>query len=1088
MRTLRLALMTALVFHMMCAGSPSLAASTGSIVGTVTSSEGGKTIAGAVVSAASPSGSFHGRSDAKGVFTILGVVLDTYTVSVQAQGYQDYTVQGVTVTSDEATRITAVLAPLNHLRTIGVVRARSITSAYQPDQTVDRYTVNSQGIAQLLGKNFNVDQKKLMSELPGVTVDRNGTALIRGGFSFQTAFQFEGIDYTEPNRSIGNRFQNSGNSNLLNGVNSLEIIPGGGDATHGATGTGIVALTAKRGTYPASGLIDYEIGTVGGGHQVGFEYGVAGKHLSNYFGFTAANGALQYGFYGAPASGIGASAITQDPNANSNVNAHFGALYTSAYFNTATQTSRDFLDNFIYKFGANNNQSLQFFGQSQQVFATLNYGGTNGLVVANQGQYLNVPVFGSNEEQALLAATRITTAFTGRTPGTALNSPDTIYSPFAAFKIEYDNILNATTSMGIRYFRTFNDQKGYEPDQGLYISDSGGIRTGVSADLTKSFGSKNMLQIGGSFAFAHPFGRTIDYIDYVPGYSNGFANNTVTQINLSLGGVNVAPDFIKPQPYFIPQSGLSQGTPGCTNATALPGTQPAVGVVPCGYLARYFPRGIPALPPEVEIPTANQQIYGAYLQDTYSPNRRVRALLGLRLDGYNFQLPSDPANPPAIDGVRHQRLYEPHLGLSYQMGPHDAVRANFGTTLSIPLPTFIGTNLDQSVFAAFDNIPSYDNAKGPFDPLRPSATQADYCGPGTITPTPTGGLNIIGHQPCTSYAQQLYWLQRDYRFGLQSQFSNPLTGATFTNYDLSYSHEFRDQTAVKLTPFYRRGYDVVETTRSLLGWDPLTEVAALSPPIYSNLGQQRATGVEFELTRPAPMGFSYQLSATYINQIGNDPPGEYLPTASLQLGEQYHSPALSPFQSTLGLTYRLPNGLRINPVFSYRSGYPYGNGVYQALTYNGAPVYIPLTDAVATGVNAAWISNCFVNPQNPGSVFNPNFASCRGTESTTSGPGSLRSKATLNTDVTIELSKPNTGMTYGIAITNLFNQVADVPVANVANAIEPVTTGRYYCQPGNTSTGTGYTQPVGVGAACQPYIVFPNQPPISVRIYAQMKL
>ena len=351
------------------------------------------------------------------------------------------------------------------------------------------------------------------------------------------------------------------------------------------------------------------------------------------------------------------------------------------------------------------------------------------MTVANQGSYLDVPVFGSNATAALLAAARITTPFTGYTPGVPLNSPDTIYSPFSAYKLEYDNVLNATTSLGLRFFRTFNDQSGYEPDQGLYISDEGGIRTGVSGDLTKSFGSKNLVQLGGSFAFAHPFGRVIDYIDYVPAYSNGFANNTVTQINLSLGGVNVSPDFIVPQPYYIPPAGPSTGTPGCTNATPQADSQPAVGIVPCGYLARFFPRGIPALPPEVEIPTANQQIYGAYLQDTYSPNRRVRALLGLRLDGYNFLLPDDPADPPAINGVRHQRLYEPHLGLAYQLGPRDALRANFGTTLSIPLPTFIGTDLDKSVFAPFASIPSYDNSKGPFDPLRPNATQATTAAP-----------------------------------------------------------------------------------------------------------------------------------------------------------------------------------------------------------------------------------------------------------------------------------------------------------------------------------------------------------------------
>ena len=80
-------------------------------------------------------------------------------------------------------------------------------------------------------------------------------------------------------------------------------------------------------------------------------------------------------------------------------------------------------------------------------------------------------------------------------------------------------------------------------------------------------------------------------------------------------------------------------------------------------------------------------------------------------------------------------------------------------------------------------------------------------------------------------------------------------------------------------------------------------------------------------------------------------------------------------------------------------------------------------------------------------------------------------------------------MTYGFAITNLFNQVADVPVANVANAIQPVATGRYYCLTReHLDRDRLHAVPVGVGSACQPYIVFPNQPPISVRIYLQMKL
>ncbi|MBV9646214.1 MAG: hypothetical protein JO043_01980 [Candidatus Eremiobacteraeota bacterium] len=140
------------------------------------------------------------------------------------------------------------------------------------------------------------------------------------------------------------------------------------------------------------------------------------------------------------------------------------------------------------------------------------------------------------------------------------------------------------------------------------------------------------------------------------------------------------------------------------------------------------------------------------------------------------------------------------------------------------------------------------------------------------------------------------------------------------------------------------------------------------------------------------------------------------------------------------------------------------------------------------GVNAAWISACFVNPQDPGSIFHPNLAACRGAEAATAGPGTLRSPASLETDVTVELAKPNTGMTYGIALTNLFNQTADIPIFNVARPLQPIATGQSYCLPGNTSKGPGYGPPVAVGSSCSSYIVFPNQQPLAVRAYVQVRL
>jgi len=354
-----------------------------------------------------------------------------------------------------------------------------------------------------------------------------------------------------------------------------------------------------------------------------------------------------------------------------------------------------------------------------------------------------------------------------------------------------------------------------------------------------------------------------------------------------------------------------------------------------------------------------------------------------------------------------------------------------------------------------------------------------------------GSTYYIGNQTCSNYAQQLYWLMRNARYAQQSQITYPLQGATFTNYDFSYSHEFRSGSALKLTPFYRRGYNIVETSQTLLGIDPTTGTQLLSPQVESNLGIQSAAGLEFEATTPPKLtGFSGTFTATYINQIGNDPPGEYLPTSSVQLGELYHSPTLAPFQSTVALTYRSRGGLRINPVFTLRSGYPYGAGTYEAFTINGQPVYVPYTDALYLNGYSNVVSSGTVNPQNPGTVTNPNLSATRGLESATSGPGSLLSHPTLNTDLTIEMTPINgkRGLTYGIAITNLFDNISSVPVANYTLDCQLVVTA-LCASTGNASIVDKYHGPqLTVGSNSQPYIVYPNQTPLAIRVFVQVGL
>jgi hypothetical protein len=171
-----------------------------------------------------------------------------------------------------------------------------------------------------------------------------------------------------------------------------------------------------------------------------------------------------------------------------------------------------------------------------------------------------------------------------------------------------------------------------------------------------------------------------------------------------------------------------------------------------------------------------------------------------------------------------------------------------------------------------------------------------------------------------------------------------------------------------------------------------------------------------------------------------------------------------------------------------RSGYPYGAGIYYALDYNGQAIYVPLTDALVEGTQGALVSNAFVNPQNPGTVSDPNIVASRGTERLTSGPGSLLSAPALTTDLTIEIAPPGKLITYGVSATNLFNQLSDIPVVNVTSLLIPVSNGNYVNGGNLTASDPSHAAPTAVGSTLAPYIIFPNQQPLLVRFYIQAKI
>jgi hypothetical protein len=111
-------------------------------------------------------------------------------------------------------------------------------------------------------------------------------------------------------------------------------------------------------------------------------------------------------------------------------------------------------------------------------------------------------------------------------------------------------------------------------------------------------------------------------------------------------------------------------------------------------------------------------------------------------------------------------------------------------------------------------------------------------------------------------------------------------------------------------------------------------------------------------------------------------------------------------------------------------------GETTAALINGKPFNLPNTDViVGTSPNGPAF---FIDPNNPGSFFHPNVVATTGAK-TGANPGQTLSPANSIVDLTISYQHPNSKMTYGVDVGNLFNQFYNGPVYN--GFFQPVATG-----------------------------------------------
>jgi hypothetical protein len=1083
------AFMAALVLSF---GVPALADTTTGVINGTVLDEAGKPVPDVSVTAVAPTGRYKAKTDGRGFFVMTGIQPDTYAISFEHEGYEPVSSSGITVGAGQTAVVNKALA--KGLKTIGTVQARSSASAFQGTQTTDTVTVNSTQIENLLGSTLNTDQSQLVASLPGGMLDSSGYPNIHGGREYETGFEFEGIPYTD---AYSNQFINS--LRLPGqGIGSAQLTAGGGDASNFTNGTGTFNLISKRGTSP--GYADFETGITGGlpqgyNHSLNAEWSwaTADGRYSNYAAFSGTNSVPQFGTGALP------------------------TLQINAYNGNLLQTSREFIDNFVFKFGKDNTQGLQLFTDIAQNNFYTGIGGIKGLCYAscdNGYQLIWSEVSGLTPQQV--------TAISGLYPGQSYGSQPldkpigTYYQPQQAFKVEYNNSLNSSTFLSVRTYRvnSTDTQDFPEVAVGSFSGDAfylgGGQESGVTLSLQKQLGEQNLVQFGADYHFLHPI--------------NDFRSDSYGLIGTYFDGME--------DTYFLPYAFVKPSDPNC-----LLGTDPN-GNSYCGYA---YTRGVSpnsqqTYPQWAQVASINQSFYSLFASDKITVSPKLNLNLGLRFDEMaNIGLPAQQVDPnycttqylPAtwtanpnynpnkelgLNGTNcpynatfnyprqaiDPAVLQPRIGAAYELTPNFAIRATYGRSASFPNVSQVAYgDVSQGVYqnAPWSNLPAY-NALYNYENGLPAG---QYTAAGAAT---TNCGNPGYSVPCKNFGEQLYWANQ-YFDGIPFQPVKPMVA---NNYQVTFQGQFAGGSvlhgvAVSVAPWYRHQYDTIaQVANPIFNANGTVKIvngsAQFLAPINTNNGKETASGIDLNITKENRYGLSGQLTATYINEFSSVPPLSSsedfyptIPTASLLQGAVYRVGFVSPFQSTLGLTWRTKSGWRINPRYSYNIGYPNGAGTLTPAFVNGQAVSLPNTNVVAPA-NSPNGPAYYIDPLDPGSLFHPNVAATRGYAESASAGGTL-SPAQGSAAILFEWTSPkDPRFKVGFDVENLFNEYYGGPYFN--SRYEPVATGISGNLSGHSAGQTDYLQYPYAWPLYQSYVNgpgvftnFPNQQPRSFYIYLQ---
>jgi hypothetical protein len=988
---------------MLCQGTSVLAGTTGGLSGTVVDATTKQPLSGAKVTAASPSQIATATTDNGGHFQFLSLAPDTYTVSVEAAGYQGTSLSGVNIVADN-TRVLDLTSE-KELKTIGKVTSRAASSLVKPGTTADVYSVTPvvQQKVAVAGGGGNLDSAwSALATVPGVSVapgqsgyiGAGATLSIRGGDYDQIGYQIDGVPV---NRAFDN--YPSGPASSL-GQQELQVYTGAPPAGSTSEGiSGYINQVIRTGTSPGFTNVDLGIGSPTYWHKLSVETGgeTSNRRFSYYVGLGGYNqdyrlvdqfnGAGVSQTYGTPfAVGCGSLSITLAPSCYTGGKNNGGfPLLGYNLFGNSTIADRDSVVNLHYYFphkdGTRDDLQGLYINNS---ILTYVYGSTNdegGATFLNQigvGQPFYIDGYNLNLPQnGLVNSFNRSETNVYYFPGTQGHTFDAVIPPNeedgtsnnqAIEKIQYTKSLGSSAYARVYGYSYYSNWLQTGP-QCSYIPANCGTSAdyelsahtrGVDFNIADQLNSQNLLQLEGSWTTSSVLR------DNNTQMFNGLYPSTDVNLRTAIGvlvnGNNPTNGICytsagTPTPCFSSSTGLNgAGVLNPSGVVVAPGAQYATigeaylssvpkitaascGGGPCQYLV--IGNG--------QYATYNQVMpifWGASLTDEFRPTSKLTINGGLRLDVYQYQgADTSGGTARAFEYAAYNQ--EMCISNTTKLVVDKISDLGLGSTTAACPAGYSTANFQNPSGIVTQTYPVFEPRLGfTYSVDRNTVLRGSY---GRYAQPPNSAFEQYNFLQSEAPAL-LYGTYGFQQYGFNSP-DHPIPPATSNNYDFSIEHEFPNQISVKVTPFLRSTANQVE--QFFLN-RATNFVSGL------NVGNQTSRGVEFELDKgdfsreglAAKLSFAYTNSYVKYNTLAN---GSTVLTPVVNAINQYNSYTKAGGGSACYTEATVVNGSTVpgKPVACSAAGAvanPYYNAPLQSLSaYTSGSTYVPY-DTIPAGI------------------------------------------------------------------------------------------------------------------------------------------